>query len=148
MKLTSLLFTSAALLAGGCVMWHGNTLESDGATETLTFTTSGVGLIPGPCTWNWGKATQTDAYVVLRGVKDNYTESEFEILCGAGTRWNGYHNEDMSGRIAIDRKKQTVTISVQIQGKPFDYNGRHRFKMMQEPNKAPADKAGLPEPGR
>jgi len=79
------------------------------------------------CGFYTGKATQTDAVIKLHGVKDRYSENDFEILGSSGNLW--YGTEDKKGYIAVDRKSKTVRIRVYIEGKRFDLNGRYHYKL-------------------
>src|SRR5438874_2070335 len=117
MKRFGLLLVICSPLLSGCVFWHTNTLASDDDPQRLTLRTSGAGLLPGICGFYTGRATQTDAVIMLHGVKDRYSPSEFEILGSSGQLW--YRTEDKQGYIAVDRKSKTVGIKVYIKGKRF-----------------------------
>src|SRR6266511_1448485 len=127
MKRFGLLLLICSPLVNGCVIWHGNTLASNQAPQTLTLRTSGAGRLPGICGFYPGKATQTDAVIKLHGVKDRYLENEFEILGSSGSVWFG--TEDQKGYIEVNRKSKTVRIKVYIKGKRFDLNGYHHYKL-------------------
>jgi len=126
MKHFAFLLIICSPLVSGCVFWHTNTLASDEDPQTLTLRTSGAGLLPGICGFYTGKATQTDAVIMLHGVKDRYSPNEFEILGSSGDLWSG--SEDKQGYIAVYRKSKTVHIKVYIKGKRFDLNGYHHYR--------------------
>jgi len=128
MRSISIAGACVLFLLCGCVVWQTNTLKSDGTTETLVMAASGAGLLPGPCNFNWGERTDIYAVIVFHGERDIYHEGEFDILNAAGTRWDGYHDGDVGGTVAVDRKTRKVLINVRIKGKPFERNGTHSYK--------------------
>ena len=112
-----------ATLMSGCVIWHDNTLASHQDSEMLTFQTTGAGLLPGMCGFYTGKTTETDAVIMLHGVKDRYLANDFEII----GRTNNLG--DKTGYIEVNRKAKTVRIEVYFQGHPFELNGYHHYNL-------------------
>ena len=123
MKSLGLILMLCATLMSGCVIWHENTLATYPNSQTLTFRTSGAGLLPGMCGFYTGKTTETDAVIMLHGVKDRYLENDFEII---GTSKS---LGDKTGYIEVNRKAKTVRIEVYFQGKRFELNGYHHYKL-------------------
>jgi hypothetical protein len=119
-RLTSLLLLWVFSLCG-CAVWHHNTISTEGDTRTLTLRTTAAGLLIGPCTPYWGKDAYVDAVFRLHGIKDRYSEGDFDIV---GTR---YRKEDIKGFISVNKKARTVQIKVYANGEPFGYNGHYSY---------------------
>ncbi len=126
MKRLAILLLTCLPALNACVIWHPNTFATDEDSQTLTLKTSGAGLLPGICGFYTGCATQTDAVIKLYGLKERYSESDFEIRGSSGNVW--YGTEDKKGYIIVDRKSKTVLIKVYVKGKRFELNGHHRYK--------------------
>src|SRR6266850_415914 len=120
-------FVLAACSLGlsGCVLWHSTTLSSNDDTARLTLAVNAAGfLLVGPCSTPYvGKITEAEAVIKLNGVKDRYSENDFEIVDSGRTTWRG--GEEMNGLISFDRKSRMVDIKVYIKGRPFRLNGLH-----------------------
>ena len=94
---------------------------------TLGITTAGFQLV-GPCTTPYiGKVEGPEFVIKLRGVKDRYTENDFEIMDLFAQKQRS--GQETKGSISFDRQSEMVYIEVFVDGKPFKFNGRHRYKI-------------------
>ena len=106
---------SLALAAGlatlsGCMIWHPNTLTRDDSTQTVRLKTYAEGLLPAHNGFNWKKEGGTDVVIRLRGIKEKYSETEFDILNSAEVVIEG--NDNKRGFVSIDRNSRTILIKV------------------------------------
>ena len=108
-------------------MWHRTDLKPSETNQTLTYSEHGFGLFPGICGFFWasGDVIEEDA-IRLNGIKDYYTDSDFEIVDrdGKPIKYLG----EKKGTVSFERKRHIVVIKIYIDGKPFELNGRHSYR--------------------
>ncbi len=114
-------------LTTGCASWRSTELTPIGSDSTLTRSVKGFGLFLNIHTgfeWLSGDAYEKTA-ILLRGTKDHYTETEFDIV-----DWDGkpISYQAKTGTVTLDRETHSVVIAIYINGKPFSLNGRHSYK--------------------
>ena len=126
MKRLSTLGLATGLLAlSGCVIWHPNSLTRSDTTQEVRLRTYTEGFLPGHSGFSWKREGGTDLVVRLRGIKEKYSETEFDILNSAEVAIEG--NDDKRGFVSIDRTSRTILIKVYLKGSPFEFNGRHAY---------------------
>ena len=127
MKSLGAIALAAVLGLNGCVMWRSTTLTHSGNDLVLNRSYKVFGLLLGPHTVEWGSGDAWEKTTIqLHGIKDHYTETEFDIL-----DWNGKPDplmQDKTGTVTLDRKSHTAVIAIYVKGEPFDLNGRHSYK--------------------
>ena len=85
-------------------------------------------MLTGPCSTPYvGKISEAEYVIKLHGVRELYSEGDFEIQGSNRTTWIGA--AETQGCISIDRNTRTVRIEVYLRGKPFKLNGRHRYRV-------------------
>jgi hypothetical protein len=113
--------TAALLLSSGCVSHTTCLLYTGPNSAQLDINRSTRGLIFGIC----GPTTRADSgcSFYLPGKKDVYQGSEIQpkgINFGGSPRYEG--------SISIIRAKKQVEVNLNEAGRPFEFNGTHRYR--------------------